>query len=102
MPRFGPTSTPAAPSRPTATVGGGAAAGPAGRGDDRALAADERRERERDLVLLDPDVFGLARNVAEARILDEEPARLGGLEGDRRLGRGLHAEHLAHARASGE
>src|SRR5204862_3004221 len=73
-----------------------------GRRDDRALTADEGRERDRDLVVLDPDVLGLARHVTEPRVLDEEPARLGRLDRDRGLGRGLHAEGLTHGPAPGE
>src|SRR5438874_1296115 len=70
--------------------------------DDRGLAAQQRGDRGRDLVLLDPDVLGLARHVAEARILDEEPARLRGLDDDRGLAGIADAENLLRHGATGE
>src|SRR5438445_221271 len=69
--------------------------------DDRGLAAQQRGDRGGDLVLLDPDVLGLARHVAEARILDEEPARLRGLDDDRGLAGVADAEDLLRHGATG-
>ena len=73
-----------------------------GRRDDRALAADQRGERRRHPVLLDPDELGFAGNVAEARVLDQEPARLGRLQVDRRLRLHGQSRDLAHRVAPGE
>src|SRR5438093_86096 len=73
-----------------------------GRRDDRALTADEGRERDRDLVVLDPDVLGLARHVTEPRVLDEEPARLGRHERELVVGRGLHAVGLTYGAVRGD
>src|SRR5262249_55979558 len=46
------------------------------RRDEAALAEDQGAHRGGDLVLLHPDVLGLAGDVSEARVLDEQPLRL--------------------------
>ena len=64
------------------------------RRDQARLAEDQRLHGGGDLVLLDPDVLGLARHVAEARVLDQEPlaARSGGSRcSDRSAGRSPRA-----------
>src|SRR5438445_3789831 len=71
------------------------------RGDERVLV-DEPREREGDLVLLHPDVLRLARHIAEARVLDQEPAGLGGFDRDGRIAERRDAERLAHGGTAGE
>src|SRR5438552_2613922 len=71
------------------------------KGDERVLV-DESREREGDLVLLHPDVLRLARHVAEARVLDQEPAGLGGFDRDGRIAERRDAERLAHGGTAGE
>src|SRR5713101_1442783 len=61
-----------------AASGRGAVLGDDLRGCDEArLAEHERAHGGRNLVLLDPDVLGLARDVREPRILDEQPLGLG-------------------------
>ena len=48
-----------------------------------------------DLVLLDPDVLGLAGDLAEARVLDQQPLRLGWSECDARVPLRGEARELA-------
>src|SRR5439155_26825669 len=52
------------------------------------------------LVFLDPDVFGLARHVAEAGIPDQEPLGLGRLDRDRRIAGVGDTEDLLRRRAA--
>src|SRR5216684_3462903 len=67
------------------------------RGDEARLAEHEGAHRGRDLVLLDPDVLGLAGHVGEARILDEQPLGLGRPDLHARIIDPGQAHHLAQA-----
>src|SRR6266508_1420 len=67
------------------------------RREDALLAEDQRLQRERDLFLLDPGVFGLARHIPEARVLDEQPPGLGRTDGNAGIVLGRKSRQLAQA-----